>query len=79
MCVCVVTVCVSRYLGSGSYDITSQEKSQSFPLQPKSADTSSLGIKFITLKVLSNHGHPNYTCIYDFKVFELTSNANLTE
>eukprot|EP01036_Dinobryon_divergens_P029427 gene29427-38521_t len=47
------------YLGSGSYDITSPEETQSFPLlrrlQSKSADPSSLEtIKFITLKGLDS-------------------------
>ena len=57
-----------RYLGSGSYDISSDQDNQTFFVASNFFAQTPL-VKFLTLKVLNNHGHPNYTCIYDFKVF----------
>lgn len=40
---------------------------QDFPAHAKPADPS-LGFNFIRFAFLSNHGHPNYTCLYRLRV-----------
>ena len=50
---------------SGTYDIHRNMQSQNFAVI---SDVKQVPTKFVTLEVLSNHGKPEWTCLYRFQV-----------
>lgn len=53
----------AMFLGQFAYDINGREV-QTFPVQ---SDTE-IAVSLVKMEVLSNHGHPDYTCIYRLRV-----------
>jgi SUN domain-containing protein 1/2 len=41
---------------------------QTFPVRDESHRFSEENYQTVSLRVLSNHGHPDYTCLYRFRV-----------
>ena len=54
-------------LVAGTYDITSISPLQTFPVT-ETARHLAIPISIVVLKLLSNHGHSHYTCIYRVRV-----------
>ena len=54
-------------LAAGTYDITSVSPLQTFPVT-ETARQLAIPISIVVLKLLSNHGHSHYTCIYRVRV-----------
>lgn len=50
-----------------SYEVGNPASVQNFPVEISSEDGDNL-YQYIQLRVLSNHGNPNYTCLYRFQV-----------
>ncbi|KAF5287508.1 hypothetical protein FQA39_LY04136 [Lamprigera yunnana] len=48
------------------------------PLQYFTASPSNLSFNIVELKIVSNHGHPNYTCLYRFRVHGTNIDAKPT-
>jgi len=53
----------ATFMGQFTYDINGREV-QTFPVQ---AETD-VAVSIVKMEVLSNHGHPDYTCIYRMRV-----------
>lgn len=63
------------HFGDFQYDINKNQPLQSFRLNAASASSSSYPI--VRIEITSNHGDPNYTCVYRIRVHgSLTKNEN---
>lgn len=52
-------------LGNFTYDT---EKTKNGPVQTFQVTKTAASFSYVELKVLSNYGHPQYTCLYRFRV-----------
>ena len=59
-------VLVCRFLLSGAYDIDRNISSQNFPVTDRY--WGQFKFKYVLLKVIDNHGLPDYTCLYRVRV-----------
>jgi SUN domain-containing protein 1/2 len=64
---CSVFLC--RLLVSGSYNNSlGAPAMQTFPVRDDSHRFSDEPYQTLRLRIVSNHGHPDYTCLYRFRV-----------
>ena len=61
-----VFIIVNRLLMGGQYDVTKDISQQNFPVTDRYLGQ--FQYKYVTLKIIDNHGLPDYTCLYRVRV-----------
>lgn len=55
-------------IGTGEYDVNSDENVQNFSMMAAQETSPSVVYNIVTLRILDNYGHQNFTCLYRLRV-----------